>query len=176
MSLELSRIRDDSALSTEEDGIEQRHIQTLPPTDQGPSAWKFLFGCFLIEAVLWGSALRSSGTDPRINANPSHQVSPLPSVFFKTFIRASPSLRTTPISPSSAHYLPASTSSEPPWPPLLSESIMHGNGRWYGRAVLSVSCLSLAPHSAIPSPLSSPPRVPCTELDSSCCTFLYSAC
>lgn len=26
----------------------------LPAADRGPAAWKFLIGCFLIEAILWG--------------------------------------------------------------------------------------------------------------------------
>lgn len=29
-------------------------IRTLAPVDQGPSAWRYLFGAFIIEAVLWG--------------------------------------------------------------------------------------------------------------------------
>ncbi|KAH8667008.1 monocarboxylate transporter [Xylariales sp. PMI_506] len=32
-------------------------IQSLPPTDSGADAWKFLFGSFMIEAVLWGFQL-----------------------------------------------------------------------------------------------------------------------
>ncbi|KAF4964215.1 hypothetical protein FSARC_7849 [Fusarium sarcochroum] len=30
---------------------------SLAPTDRGPAAWKFLAGCFIIEAVLWGFPL-----------------------------------------------------------------------------------------------------------------------
>lgn len=29
-------------------------IPALPPTDGGPRAWRFLAGCFILEAVLWG--------------------------------------------------------------------------------------------------------------------------
>lgn len=30
-------------------------IQTLPPSDKGAEAWKFLFASFIVEAVLWGT-------------------------------------------------------------------------------------------------------------------------
>ncbi|KAH6981256.1 major facilitator superfamily domain-containing protein [Ilyonectria sp. MPI-CAGE-AT-0026] len=33
------------------------HVQVLPPVDQGPEAWKFLFASFFIEALLWGFPL-----------------------------------------------------------------------------------------------------------------------
>lgn len=29
--------------------------EKLPPIDRGPGAWKFLLGCWLIEAMLWGN-------------------------------------------------------------------------------------------------------------------------
>ncbi|KAF3808181.1 hypothetical protein GCG54_00006797 [Colletotrichum gloeosporioides] len=32
-------------------------IQTLPPSDKGAEAWKFLFASFIVEAVLWGFPL-----------------------------------------------------------------------------------------------------------------------
>ncbi|KAL6811661.1 monocarboxylate transporter [Trichoderma camerunense] len=54
MSLELSRTIGEHGGATEDEAEQDRSIQTLPPTDQGPKAWRFLFGCFMIEAVLWG--------------------------------------------------------------------------------------------------------------------------
>ncbi len=30
-------------------------IPVLPPTDEGAGAWKYLAGCFLVEAILWGA-------------------------------------------------------------------------------------------------------------------------
>ncbi|KAJ6445431.1 hypothetical protein O9K51_00192 [Purpureocillium lavendulum] len=32
-------------------------IPSLPPTDEGVGAWKYLLGCFLVEALLWGFPL-----------------------------------------------------------------------------------------------------------------------
>ncbi|GJN72726.1 hypothetical protein PLIIFM63780_006789 [Purpureocillium lilacinum] len=32
-------------------------IPVLPPTDEGAGAWKYLAGCFLVEAILWGFPL-----------------------------------------------------------------------------------------------------------------------
>lgn len=31
------------------------NISILPPTDRGAAAWRFLAGCFLVEALLWGA-------------------------------------------------------------------------------------------------------------------------
>ncbi|KAJ3537571.1 hypothetical protein NM208_g6256 [Fusarium decemcellulare] len=51
MSFELSR-----RSGTEPRGSESEtpYMSSLAPTDRGPAAWKFLFGCFIIEGVLWG--------------------------------------------------------------------------------------------------------------------------
>lgn len=32
----------------------ERAIEALPPCDTGPQAWKFLLGCFMLEAAFWG--------------------------------------------------------------------------------------------------------------------------
>lgn len=29
-------------------------VEALPPCDTGPRAWRFLLGCFMLEAALWG--------------------------------------------------------------------------------------------------------------------------
>lgn len=39
-----------------EEQDDQGHlIPVLPPTDEGAGAWKYLAGCFLVEAILWGA-------------------------------------------------------------------------------------------------------------------------
>lgn len=48
MSLELS------SRSRGDQDEETTHMSSLAPTDRGPAAWKFLFGSFIIEGVLWG--------------------------------------------------------------------------------------------------------------------------
>lgn len=37
------------ALAEHEEGF------SLPPTDGGKDAWLFLFSCFMLEALIWGS-------------------------------------------------------------------------------------------------------------------------
>ena len=53
MSLELDRTRE-CPLSREERDDPQRRAPALPPADRGASAWKFLVGSFMSEAVVWG--------------------------------------------------------------------------------------------------------------------------
>ena len=40
-------------------GSEEGH--SLPPTDGGKDAWLFLFSCFMLEAMIWGT-LKTSCT------------------------------------------------------------------------------------------------------------------
>ncbi|KAK6210006.1 monocarboxylate transporter [Colletotrichum tabaci] len=63
MSVELRRLPDAdadaraaSAQQTDEEDINTL-IQTMPPTDKGAAAWKFLLSSFVIEALLWGFPL-----------------------------------------------------------------------------------------------------------------------
>ena len=37
--------------------VTQREF-TLPPADQGKDAWLFLAGCFMVEALIWGTCLQ----------------------------------------------------------------------------------------------------------------------
>jgi hypothetical protein len=61
MSVEL-QLTEDPVFSQDEAQHEQLDqgtdgpvvIPALPPTDGGPRAWRFLAGCFILEAVLWG--------------------------------------------------------------------------------------------------------------------------
>lgn len=53
MSLELDRLGDHPS-SHGEYGSTQPPTPALPPSDRGVTAWKFLVGSFLIEAVIWG--------------------------------------------------------------------------------------------------------------------------
>jgi len=34
---------------------ENQDLQSLPPVDRGKAAMKYLFGAFLVEALLWGT-------------------------------------------------------------------------------------------------------------------------
>jgi len=46
-----------SSSGSEEDHFlldEELSAERFPPVDRGAGAWKFLLGCWLIEAVLWG--------------------------------------------------------------------------------------------------------------------------
>ncbi|CCF33631.1 monocarboxylate transporter [Colletotrichum higginsianum] len=61
MSVELRRLPDAdaraaSAQQTDEEDVNTL-IQTMPPTDKGAAAWKFLLSSFVIEALLWGFPL-----------------------------------------------------------------------------------------------------------------------
>lgn len=61
MSVELRRLPDAdardaaSAQQTDEEDVNTL-IQTMPPTDKGAAAWKFLLSSFVIEALLWGTS------------------------------------------------------------------------------------------------------------------------
>lgn len=39
--------------------IEREEGFSLPPTDGGKDAWLFLFSCFMLEALIWGSSVAS---------------------------------------------------------------------------------------------------------------------
>lgn len=51
-SLELQPTGDEPLPHRHEDGKDL--IQVLTPTDTDAAAWKFLFGCFIVERLLWG--------------------------------------------------------------------------------------------------------------------------
>ncbi|KAK7397984.1 hypothetical protein QQX98_012650 [Neonectria punicea] len=56
--LELQPLPNEAALAERDDEQDDgSHAYVLPPVDQGPEAWKFLFASFFIEAVLWGFPL-----------------------------------------------------------------------------------------------------------------------
>ncbi|TDZ54507.1 MFS transporter asaE [Colletotrichum trifolii] len=57
MSVELRPVPRAADTPTTDDEEGNTLAQSLPPTDQGPEAWKFLFASFVIEAVLWGFPL-----------------------------------------------------------------------------------------------------------------------
>jgi hypothetical protein len=59
--LPLNRLSTSSTESGCTDTIDQRHSEgqqwshnQLPPMDGGAAAWKVLFGCWLLEAMIWG--------------------------------------------------------------------------------------------------------------------------
>ncbi|RDW63423.1 hypothetical protein BP6252_10968 [Coleophoma cylindrospora] len=54
MSLELEQFEDHSSFPRREHDTIQPSTPALPPPDRGASAWWFLIGCFMIEAVVWG--------------------------------------------------------------------------------------------------------------------------
>ncbi|KAF4844190.1 MFS transporter asaE [Colletotrichum siamense] len=51
-SVELQGVTQDPAITNDD-----ASAQSLPPADKGTLAWKFLFGSFIVEAVLWGFPL-----------------------------------------------------------------------------------------------------------------------
>ncbi|KAL0932378.1 MFS monocarboxylate [Colletotrichum truncatum] len=57
MSVELRSVPDARSAAPSDDEEGNNLIQALPPTDQGATAWKFLFASFIIEAALWGFPL-----------------------------------------------------------------------------------------------------------------------
>ncbi|KAI1130290.1 major facilitator superfamily domain-containing protein [Nemania abortiva] len=56
MSVELQRMAGPQAPQESRERNEDE-TQHLPPADTGPGAWKFLFGSFIIEGILWGFLL-----------------------------------------------------------------------------------------------------------------------
>ena len=60
MSLELDRIQttpSEEPVNDHDGASLTRSISALAPCDSGPAAWKFLFGAFMVEAVLWGFSI-----------------------------------------------------------------------------------------------------------------------
>ncbi|RSL59720.1 hypothetical protein CEP54_007163 [Fusarium duplospermum] len=58
MAVELTPVASAQPPIHEESGEDRESlVPALPPPDRGPAAWKFLFGIFTIEAVLWGFPL-----------------------------------------------------------------------------------------------------------------------
>ncbi|KAF7548522.1 hypothetical protein G7046_g8650 [Stylonectria norvegica] len=54
-SFELRSNSESRAEAQDEDGGNESDLgQTLPPVDKGLEAWKYLFACFMVEAVVWG--------------------------------------------------------------------------------------------------------------------------
>jgi hypothetical protein len=41
----------------EEEPGQGQLLPALPPTDNGPEAWKYLTACFVVEALLWGTPI-----------------------------------------------------------------------------------------------------------------------
>lgn len=65
-AVELSHLAEPDALTEPlRHDDEQLNISALPPTDTGAGAWKFLAGCFLVEALLWGEASLSLSLIPQ---------------------------------------------------------------------------------------------------------------
>jgi hypothetical protein len=58
MSLELEGIQSAQVSARENEETEERSITALPPSDEGIQAWKFLLGCFIVEAIFWGKSDR----------------------------------------------------------------------------------------------------------------------
>lgn len=57
VALELQSLPNEAALAERDDEQQDgSHAYVLPPVDQGPEAWKFLFASFFIEALLWGES------------------------------------------------------------------------------------------------------------------------
>lgn len=54
MSLELQGTSNDEHSPSRHEEEEAELGQILPPTDTGSAAYKFLFGCFILEGLLWG--------------------------------------------------------------------------------------------------------------------------
>lgn len=78
MSVELRPISDPrprapAQQSDDEEG--NTLVHTMPPTDKGAAAWKFLLSSFVIEALLWGTKSSSQGPSRTSNAD-FRQVSP----------------------------------------------------------------------------------------------------
>lgn len=48
--VELQDVAQDPAITNDD-----AYAQSLAPADKGTLAWKFLFGSFIVEAVLWGT-------------------------------------------------------------------------------------------------------------------------
>jgi MFS family permease len=65
MAVELAPVASAQPSIHEESGEDRESlVPALPKPDRGPAAWKFLFGIFTIEAVLWGmGALFTKGKD-----------------------------------------------------------------------------------------------------------------
>jgi hypothetical protein len=45
----------DDCENREEESGQGQLLPSLPPTDNGPEAWKYLIACFVVEALLWGT-------------------------------------------------------------------------------------------------------------------------
>lgn len=58
---------EEDSLGRDHDEQNGSHVQVLPPVDQGPEAWKFLFASFFVEALLWGKSFPSPVVIPVAN-------------------------------------------------------------------------------------------------------------
>ncbi|KAJ0276343.1 hypothetical protein Brms1b_007088 [Colletotrichum noveboracense] len=67
-SVELHVVAQDAAITAEDTSA-----HSLPPADKGPLAWKFLFGSFIVEAVLWGFPLSYGVFQDYYTKHPSFQ-------------------------------------------------------------------------------------------------------
>lgn len=57
VSLEFANIEHGNTSERREELTEAPNVFEPPPADTGAGAWKFLAGCFLVEALLWGAYL-----------------------------------------------------------------------------------------------------------------------
>ncbi|KND90988.1 Monocarboxylate transporter 12 [Tolypocladium ophioglossoides CBS 100239] len=53
MSIQLQPVSETPRVAQEAEEGQGHLVPVLPPTDEGPGAWKYLLGCFLVEALLW---------------------------------------------------------------------------------------------------------------------------
>ncbi|KAJ0336557.1 hypothetical protein COL922a_007833 [Colletotrichum nupharicola] len=67
-SVELHVVAQDAAITAEDTSA-----HSLPPADKGPLPWKFLFGSFIVEAVLWGFPLSYGVFQDYYTKHPSFQ-------------------------------------------------------------------------------------------------------
>ncbi|KAI8236517.1 hypothetical protein K4K55_003792 [Colletotrichum sp. SAR 10_96] len=66
--VELQGVAQDPAITNDDTSA-----QSLPPADKGTLAWKFLFGSFIVEAVLWGFPLSYGVFQDYYTKHPSFQ-------------------------------------------------------------------------------------------------------
>jgi hypothetical protein len=57
--LDVAEARINGSVDSSNEDSSPDAMRHLPPVDTGLTAWKFLFGCFMIEAVLWGMTDRA---------------------------------------------------------------------------------------------------------------------
>jgi hypothetical protein len=53
---------------------------SLPPTDTGKDAWLFLFACFMLEALIWGTSRTGASNDIHLTTSLSKTMIPSPDI------------------------------------------------------------------------------------------------